>query len=39
MTKSKKQRKNSVNKDHDKKNMIILGLTFLTLIIIVFSTM
>jgi len=39
MTKSKKQRKSAENKDHDKKNMMILVATFAVLIIIVFSTM
>jgi len=39
MTKSKKQRQNSVNKDHDKKNMVILGLTVAAVLVFILATM
>jgi len=39
MTKSKKTRQNSVNKNHDKKNMIVLGLTVAAVLAIIFMTM
>ena len=37
MTKKKKERQQSVKTDHDKKNMIILGLTVATIILIMYS--
>jgi len=39
MTKSKKQRKTEVNKDHDKKNMIILGITVAVILVFILATM
>jgi len=38
MTKPKKQRETSSNKIHDKKNMIVLGLTVAAILIFIIST-
>jgi len=37
MTKSKKHRQKTVNKIHDNKNMIVLGLTVATIILVIYS--
>lgn len=39
MTKSKKQRLSSVNKDHDKKNIIILVATVAAVLVFILATM